>query len=377
MNASNVVVMATARQSRAERVASNDRALRRSVAEIALESGWDSLTFSGIARRAGLTVGAVYGRAENSTELGIDVWTEDVLSWLTDAVQGLNAAGRAGDAKEMGRQVALWESERQAALAVELLIAALFDPDLGEVLLPDALRILAPWCLPADEPELVTATQAAAGVLTTSFAFGRAIAHRANVPLPKIGSREAAILATHHLAQATRVPQSPGRPLSWVRPISDGETVSQVVAQGALEVVGRVGYKRATIARIARECGVPRGSILSGHTDKAGLIAQSARLGLIPPGEVWNQYAPVVAEHGALHARAFFLEEFLRPENRALWAVNLELARVSRSIPELRDFCPGDSVLEQTHLGVMLTACLVPGISALPFADPFSAGTTT
>jgi AcrR family transcriptional regulator len=369
--------MAPVRQSRAQTVANNDRALRNAVTELALESGWDALTFSGIATRAGLTVGAIYGRAENSTELGIDLWQQDVEPWLSEATAALNSAGRAGDSKAMLRQVVRWETEATAALAVEMLVAALFDADFGEVLIPDALRILSPWCLPATGNDPVTATQAAAGVLNTSFAFGRAIAKCAGVVLPTIGRREAVTLVAHHLATPSRAPRSPRHPLRWVAPMADGDDTSQAVARGTVQVLGRVGYKRATIARIARESGVPRGSILSQLPDKAALVARSARLGLIPPGEVWSQYAPMVSKHGPLLARAFFLEEFLRPENRPLWAVNLELARVSRFIPELREFCPGNSILEQTHLGVMLTACLVPGIAKLPFADPFSAGSTT
>ena len=369
--------MARTRLSRAQLVAANDVALRRATADMALESGWDAITFSGIAKRAGLTVGAIYGRVENSAELGIDLWQHSVEPWLTEAVASLTTAGRLGDPRAMLREVTRWEREETAALAVELLVASLFDADLGEVIAPEALASLTPWCLPVTTNHRTTKPQAAAGVLTTSFAFGRALAQRAGVRLPKVGTEEAAVLVGHHNPTGAQ-PRCPApRPLEWVSPVIDDDAASQAVVRGTLEVVGRVGYKRATIARIARHSGVPRGSILRQVPDKAALVARSAQLGLIAPGAVWSQYKPVVDKYGPLLARAIFLREFLKPQNRPLWAVNLELARMSRFIPELRDFCPGDSVLEQTHLGVMLTACLVPGIAELPYRGPFTAGSTT
>lgn len=342
-----------------------------------LEAGWDGVTFTGVAKRARLTVGAVYGRAENPAELGIDLWEHALGPWFAQAVAELFEAVDANDPEAVVALMEDWGSADEAALVAELLIASLFDDDLAEVVRVDALSVLTGYCLPSSSSPRVTAHQAAAGALLMSFAFGRAIAHRAGVALPSFTLRDGQVFVGHRHASAgrSRIPQP--KELHWVRPLDELDLHNRAVVRGTVDVVGRVGYRRATIARIGRAAGVPRGGVLSHYKDKAGLVAEAARLALVPPGEVWSQYAEVEAQHGPLLSRAIFLADFLKPANAPLWAVNLELARMSRFVPELREFCPGGSVLEQTHLGVMLTASLVPGIDTLPYAGPFTAGATT
>jgi hypothetical protein len=92
---------------------------------------------------------------------------------------------------------------------------------------------------------------------------------------------------------------------------------------------------------------------------------------------VWSQYDAVVARHGTLVSRAMFLADFLKPENRSLWRVNLELARVARFVPELAEFRANANVLEHTHLGVMMAASMLPDVSRLPYVGPFQAGSAT
>jgi len=369
--------VATAGRTRAQIVADNDKAIRDALCSVVLEVGWDAVTFTGVAKRAGLTVGAVYGRAENPAELGIDLWESTLGPWFAQGVADLFDAAAADDPESVVARMKEWGSADAAALSVELLIASLFDEDLAEVVRADALGVLARYCLPSTSAPRVTVNHAAAGALLMSFAFGRAIAHRAGVDLPPLSLRDGQVLAGHRHAAALRVRLPKSKELHWVRPLDELDPHTRSVIRGTVDVVGRVGYRRATIARIGRAAEVPRGGVLSHYKDKAGLVAEAARLALVPPGEVWSQYADVVAEHGPLLSRAIFLADFLKPANARLWAVNLELARMSRFVPELNEFCPGGSVLEQTHLGVMLTASLVSGIDTLPYAGPFTAGSTT
>lgn len=364
-------------RSRAERVEANDRALRDAAMAITVEAGWEAVTFTGVAKRAGLTVGAVYGRAENTAELAVDLWQHVAGPWFEDAVDRIIAAGEAGNQKAMEDALARWESAPVMSTVVfELLVASHFDPDMSEVIASDARRVLTTRIDP-QAPTASSQHRAAAVTLTLSFAFGRAIALRG-------GSHQSAL--THHQTRVQTdmfaAEQFVGtlptpRPLCWMRPLDDLDQTHRAVLRGTLDVVGRVGYKRATIARIARAAGVPRGSLLSRYKSKAQLVADAVRQGLIAPREVWAQYEPVVATHGPLTSRAMFLADFLREENRTLWTVNLELARVARVLPDLDNFRPNEHVLENTHLGVMLTASLMPNLADLPFAGPFSAGSAT
>lgn len=365
------------RRTRAEQVAANDRALRSAVAGIAVETGWETVTFAGVARRAGLTVGAVYGRAENTAELAIDLWDRVVGPWFEESVEAVIDAGRSGDPNQMRAAYTHWDnSTEMSSLVYELIVASCFDDDMAEIVHTDAQKVLARHILPSTAAPKISHHEAAAAVLVVSFAFGRAIAVHGGVPQPPITAHQAMVNASMFGAEPFRgsLPQSPE--LQWVRrlPHDGGQPA---VLQATLDVIGRVGYKRATIARIARTAGLPRGSVLSHYQDKQHLVAEAVRKGLVPPGEVWDQYEPVVADHGPLTSRALFLADFLKEANRHLWRVNLELARIARFHPMLEGFRPTPSVLENTHLGLMMTASLLPNLADLPYAGPFRAGTAT
>lgn len=351
--------------------------LRDAVVDMAFDVGWDSVTFTGVAKRAGFTVGAVYGRAENLAELGIELWEARVHGWLSEVMNGWLAAGTSGDPNAMGDALAKWHRDpRMTAAAVDLVIASMFDPDLGEVVRADMGSFLARHCVPSTK-EGVSAQQAAARALVLSFGFGRAIALRGGASLEPLSSAQLRAVAGLCVAPPLRRKAAKGPRLQWGRPMDDIDATERAILQGTVEVVGRVGYRRATIARIARAARVPRGSVMSHFATKSQMLGEAARRALIPPGEVWEQYASVVAEHGPLTARAMFLPEFLGPENRSLWAVNLELARVGRFIPEVGAFRASPNVLEHTHLGVMLVASFVPGLEHLNYLGPFQAGSAT
>lgn len=370
--------MASERRSRAEQVAANDIALRAAAHDVMVEAGWESTTFVAIARRAGLTVGALYARADSVEDVAIDLWEHVAGPWFEDSVTQVIDSARAADPKWMRAALTRWdENPTMSALVIELLVAAEFDQHLREVISTAAGRTLSAFMTPSTAGDRVSRHDAAAGVLVVSFALGRAIAAHCGVRLPAVGPHEARVQAGMFGAEPVTAAIPRGPALRWLRDLDGFDPSHRSVILGTLEVIGRVGYRHATVARIARAAGVPRGSLLSNHSSKVGLLAHSARSGLIPPREVWEQYDDVVQEHGPLTSRAMFLAEFLRPENRSLWGINLELARISRVIPELREFIPRNDVLSVTHLGVMLSAMLVPDLAGLPFAGPFGAGTAT
>lgn len=371
------MAVATRHKSRSLIVEENDSAIRAATISMANQVGWDSVTFSGVAREAGLSVGAVYGRVESHAELGIDLWESRVRDWLESVVNQLMSAGRAGDPHLVEQALMRWHSEPEmTAITIDLLIGSLFDVDLREVIGVDAERIIGAACTPHGNPR-VTAQQAAAGALLTSFGLGHAIALRGGAEPESLSSQQLHALAGLFIAPPSRKVTPAGPPLHWVRSMEGIDPIQKSILQGTVDVVGRVGYHRATISRIARSAQVPRGSVLSHYATKAELVGQAALLALVPPGEVWEQYAPVITEYDPLVARAIFLKDFLKPENKPLWAINLELARIGRFIPEIGQFRASPNTLEHTHLGVMLVASLVPHIDSLNFMGPFQAGSAT
>lgn len=364
-------------KSRSLIVEENDSAIRAATISMSGHVGWDSVTFSGVAREAGLSVGAVYGRVESHAELGIDLWESRVRKWLDSVMNQLILAGRAGDPHLVEQALLRLHSEPDmTAITIDLLIGSLFDVDLREVVGVDAKQIIGAACTPSRDAR-ITAQQAAAGALLSSFGLGHAIALRGGAEPESLTAQQLHALAGLFIAPPSRKVTPAGPRLRWVRSMEGFDSIQKDILQGTVDVVGRVGYHRATISRIARSARVPRGSVLSHYASKAELVGQAALLALVPPGEVWEQYAPVIAEHDPLVARAIFLKDFLKPENKPLWAINLELARIGRFIPEIGQFRASPNTLEHTHLGVMLVASLVPNIDSLNFMGPFQAGSAT
>ena len=363
------------RRTRAERVLENDRLLRAALEEIIVETGWSSATFTGIAKRAGLTVGAVYARAESLPELGNDLWSHSYGTFLDESIDQLIAAAASGDPAEIERFAASWDGQQaNVSVLVELLIASLFDDELAEGVGASASAMLSARCLPTGPDD---AHRAAVATLVTCFFLGRALALRSTGALPPLTGEQTAVLASYWAAPHADIDRSEVVPLDFLRHADDVDPAVHHLDRCVIDVLGRVGYRRCTIARIARAAGVTKGTISTRYGNKARFISDAASRTLLTPLEVWSQYAPIVASHGPLVARALFLADFLRAEHRSAWLVNLELAHAALWVPELAAFAAPPDTLQHTHLGVMLVASLVPGLDVLPFAGPFGGGSAT
>lgn len=364
------------RRSRAEIVRRNDEAIRHSVLQCVAESGWDATTLSGVAKRAGLTVGAVYNRAESKSELGNIVWGDEIRDWLAAGVVGIISAVEAGDADQLGTAFAMWEGDPiRGANAVEFLIASLFDDELDEVVGADARGIMQ-RLVRDDAGQPLPGHVAAGNTLTMSMAFGRLLARRSHPGLAARTPQQLAVTANFSSARADRPKPVEQPAVDFLRSI-DLPADQRLIDTATVDVIGRVGYRRATIARIARAAGLTTGSLFTHYDSKAQLVAQAVTAILKTPVEMWEDYAPVAAEFGPLVSRAMWVADVLRPQNARYWALDLELARVGRFVPELADLQAGQEAHHHTNLGVMMAGAFGGDLHDLPFEDPFSAGSTT
>lgn len=362
------------RLTRTEKVQANTELLRDTAQAIIVRDGWDRLTFQGLARDAGLTVGAVYARFDTPSDIGIDLWQSRVAEWFRGWVEAIIDASHRGDAPALSR---LLEDEVRrttlSATAFNLILASLFDDELDEVVGADIRSILAPHVSVRPKASDRDRHLAAAHVLVLSFSFGRLIAERSadrsvDVPMDRYES-----LAAHVGAAMQDVQAKAKVAVGWRRILPDRHPYAEI-AEASMNLISQVGYRRATIARIARHAGVSRGSLLAGYPDKPALIADVATSLMVPAGEVWDSY---VAAHGEMPTevvRALFLRDFLDPARRVDWALNLELNRVARYEDAFAAYAVPRSILEQTHLGVMVTACCSPDLSGLPYYGCFTAG---
>jgi AcrR family transcriptional regulator len=365
------------RVTRAEKVQANTEALRDAAFDILLAGGYDALTFQGVAREAGLTVGAVYSRFDTHGDVVIDLWHARLREWFEQWVDELMEAGHAGDDSgdvRMGKVLKRGQRDGGMGLVcLEVLLSSLFDDELSEVVATEVREKFAPLLtLDPARPDL-TPQLAAANMLLLSFAFGRLIAARESddpVPLTKAQLKA---LAAHAGGELAEVDIEQRVAVGWRRILDPDDHFTRMI-EGSMDLVAKVGYSRSTITRIARRAGVSRGGLLAGYPDKATLVADAAQSLMVPAGEVWETYLRAHEGMTQPQVRAVFLRDFLTPGHERDWKLNLELNRVALHEEVFEAYAVPKSVLEQTHLGVMVAACFAPDVSDLPYYGCFLAG---
>ena len=362
-----------AKLTRAEAVRRNDDAIRRAFVTSVAEQGWDSLTVSGVAKRAKVTVGAVYARAENIAELANDAWMASLSGVVRRALDTNCDAARSGDFREVLAASSAAENEiAPIRAALDLLIASQFDDEISEVIGADFSQMLSEVMVPADD-SLQARHHAAALYLINSFLFGRLLALAGGAVIDPLTEAEAKILAGFYAAEPVE-----SSPLELPEVVFRKTTTpDDATAVKVFETFSRWGYRRATVSRMARAAGTSPGGLLSTYSTKADLVAQSAHTSALSSMEVWMPYEALQAVHGAPQVRAHFLFEFLDPRHRQCWKSNLELARIATIYPELASFTTPAAPLQRTHLAVMLFALFVEGVNTLPFEGCFRVGYTT
>lgn len=306
------------RRRRSARAIENDRQIRNAAVNIIAEQGWDAAGFTQVAAVAGLTVGAVYGRYESRTDLGIDVWIEQVKPLLSELLPSTVAAVEAEDPVELEKLLKRWlKPSPELRACLELTIAARFDDDLAEQIYPDCRetmsRALAQMGRNAGHRRQLAAELLGWGLMA---AYGSS--------RPNLKTAMATLLATEHSKD-----RKSARPieLEWRMHPDSGDLHSDTLEATVLDVIGTVGYGRATLARICRRAGVTSGSVFVRYESKNELIANAVR-------HLVGDVRQSLAESGPKAMAPAFLHE----EHTHIRGLLLELVRVSGRVPELAEF---------------------------------------
>ncbi len=217
----------------------------------------------------------------------------------------------------------------------------------------------------------------AANVLMLSFAMGRLIVRRSSPDLPPLAPAQAKAHVAMASSSGPGADLPAGYPVKFLRDAADLDPDLRTVVDAVLDVIGRVGYRRATIARMGRAAGLSGGSLLSRFNDKAHLVSYSALTRLVTPLELWVEYGLAEAEFGPHLSRAMWVANVLRTENAPLWRLHLELARASQVIDELAAFRPSPEPHLYANLGVLFVGSFADDIHGLPYDVPFAAGFAT
>ena len=359
------------RRRRTARAIQNDEAIRAAGISVIVDSGWDAMTFSEVARRAKLTVGAVYGRAESKADLGADLWTSTLFPALSVGLNGLAEAVASGSVTEVTEVLRSWsDPSDELQAATSLAIAAIFDDDLHEVIGPDMTALLDSHC-----GRLVgrSGPASAASALSMGGVFGRVLASQSDARLPVAGRAAAQREIDMSLATG-RAEALPRLPLiSFQRTPATNDPHLDLLQMAALVVIGRVGYRWATVARICRLAQVSSGSMFARFESKAELVTSAATAMFVSHAEQTRVLKSVAMNTGMAVANAMILRAFLDPAVRGQRGMRLELARVAEHHPELQGINVLGARAQQSVLGLGRVGSYASEVARLPFVVPLAA----
>lgn len=355
--------------SREQKSRANDEAIHSALIQVVSVDGWDNATVSSVAKKAKVSVGAIYTRAENLPELANQVWSTTLKSYIVSFFEVLLDALEAQDSdKLIDLSRNMEQHQIEYSVALELIIASLFDDELEEVIGQDFRQLL------CEATQKESSVQSAAATLASGLLIGQALARRRSA-VGVLTRRDANLLCSYWRSGLVGLDTARQMTLAPYRAPS-GEDQGRS-ARAILSVIAKRGYRKATVSRLARAQGMTPGAIFAGHKSKADLVGQAAQEVLLTPIQLWEQYGSLMDAGTSPLARALFLREYMHPRHEEYWKIALELARVGESFSELEEFRTPRDALQRTHIAMALIASFSPHAWKLPFYGPFLQGTAT
>lgn len=353
---------------RSARATANDQLLRTALQDLVVQRSWDAVTMAGLASHAGFSPTVVRARAQSVAELGNDLWQHEVGPAFTDTVTATLDALRGGDGTEILTALRRWtQPSPPLRVAVDLIVASLFDDELDRVVRADARRILEAAFDPHD------ARRRAADVTMTGIALAFALGY--SEPIRDVAEVHVPFAQGAYQGVAdspgAAVPPLPSE-MGWTRAPHTDDPYDRAILLATVDVLAASGYRRATMARITQRAGVSAGAITSRYQDKAHLVAHAARNVLLTPAEMDAVFETARAAHGDAVAQTMWVRELLRAHHHTTWAMRLDLALMARHEEALAEFTA--HTLTGPYFGYMLLACLLDGLDELPLLGPITAG---
>jgi len=231
-----------------------------------IEVGPDRLGFTSIARRAGLSTGALYARYENVDELILEVWMAEGLPalrrLLVDLEESLSRETGVGARLRISEQLS--GSDRGVLILINLLVVSRRIEAIFEEIAPSVTEEVAKFStrVPAIEFYLGTVLGIAIGVAGTGL-------HGLDWQGP-IGIIASAVRRS---IEPQEIPPHSANTPEAVHFPDDAEEIDARLFDAVAHVVARVGASQATVSRIARRAKVNPASIYMRYEDKGALFA--------------------------------------------------------------------------------------------------------
>lgn len=238
--------------------------------------GVDRLAMSAVARRAGLTTGALYSRYENVGELAAAVWTTRVRdrhhSLLTVAIEGLVERDRSASFDPLLAELATPSND--TLLALELLATARRVDELEEVVLPDVHRWLTGWHA---GPRSRDQRRRAQIIFTLATVWG-VVLHEIPSGRPLDWSFVTKSLRRSFAQPYAETPQPLAPDRVGAVHAHTGNASQDALIDSVASVASRVGFERASATRIARRAGLAAGSIYARYRTKDALLRHAVEI---------------------------------------------------------------------------------------------------
>jgi len=233
------------------------------------ENGPDRVGFTAVAKRAGLSTGALYARYENVDELLIDVWLHECLptlrQFLADVVEASNGENR--NASQLSLTRSINDIPPSLAVATSLMVISHRNETVAEVVVPSFRRVM-------DE---LASSMPHAAMLVSQY-LGQLILIRGTGMIDLDWSRVVRVLSDiaaekYEPVARTEVHEfSPG-PFNF-----DLDDIDASLFEAVEAVIAGVGVDRATISRIARRAGINPASIYMRYEDKEVMLERAIQV---------------------------------------------------------------------------------------------------
>ena len=260
------------RRARSQRAGQNDERILNAASELLYEGGWDSVTLSGIAGRAGMSITPISVRYGDLAHVGAALWRQRLGVTLCQALNEVLDAAHSSDPHHALPTALhrLVHPPREIIAATDLLMAAQFDATVAEAAFADVRACLEPACVPTRS---ITRTHAAQSVYVVALALGLILIwKRADaVPMDIGGPIGDLCTALRHPSRPVRLPDVSRSGASPLAVRTDDEVLDDLRA-ATLEEVGRHGYRGATMQRIGAAARVSQGFIFGRYSSKRELF---------------------------------------------------------------------------------------------------------
>lgn len=239
----------------------------RTIAEV----GVDGAALPKVAEHAGLSIGPLYSRFDNTDDLLSAVWTADLrdhFAALLDQVALLIAGAPSESLKLL--ELELSHPTTMTSATLEALATTRRYPYAGDHIRSDAKAMYAEYLEQVAPVPPVLAGYALSSVLGAMFLHP--------VLAPEARTRPSDLLGIIRSLTERRAVEPVSTELTITMPmpvIASGSAVPDAFLNASLEVIARGGFEHASASRIARAAGLPASRVYSFFASKHDLAARA------------------------------------------------------------------------------------------------------